>query len=164
MKRFALGLLLCLSIVAVGGASDCHVQQVAAVPVGQIYVPIYSAVYAPPQAQQLTQDVLQEILAELRAMRAELAAIRNPAQAQTLASAVPIIRQQCARCHSPAGADKDGGGFVLLTAQGDLAALSDRDKQRVHNRVSKNSMPPAPAKIDAKDRDAILKAFEKKAQ
>jgi hypothetical protein len=161
MKRFALGLLLCLSIVALCGASDCHVQQVATVPVGQIYVPVYSAVYN-PQVQSSRDDVLLEILAELRAMRAELAALRNPVQAPTLVSAVPIIRQQCARCHSPAGADKDGGGFVLVDARGELSTtLSDRDRQRVYNRVRGNSMPPAPAKVKAEEREAILKAFEK---
>lgn len=161
MKRFALGVAMLLSIVAMCGASDCHVQQIAAVPVGQIYVPVYSAVYNPQVQSQQRDDVLLEILAELRAMRAELSALRNPVQAQTLASAVPIVRQQCARCHSPAVADKDGGGFVLLTAAGELQPLSDRDRQRVHNRVRSNSMPPAPAKVKAEEREAILKAFER---
>lgn len=169
MKRFVLGLALFLAVVSVSAADpQCHThaQQVAVVPVGQVLVPVYGAVYTPPQQAQQNQqtaDVLLEILAELRAMRAELAALKNPQAAQQVASVLPTLRTACARCHSPAGADKDGGGFVLFDARGELsAALNDRDRARVANRVSRNSMPPAPSKLGAKEKAEIVKAFEKK--
>lgn len=162
MKRFALGLALALSIVAVSAADYCppaHAQQIAVVPVANVLVPVYAAVFNPPQ-QSARDDVLLEILAELRAMRAELAALRNPQAAAQVASVLPTLRTACARCHSPAGADKDGGGFTLFDARGELsAALSDRDRARVVNRVGRNSMPPAPAKIKAEEKAAIVKAF-----
>mgnify|MGYP001408461621 CR=1 FL=1 len=83
MSRFAFGILLVLAIGTLAWSADAcptQVQQVTTVPVGVIQVPVYSAVYA-PAGQQVNQDVLQEILAELKAMRAELQALRNPAQA-----------------------------------------------------------------------------------
>lgn len=182
MKRIILGLVLCLSIAAVSTASTpCTSTQcatttaVVATPatavvtnpiaaLSQILVPTYGAQFVPSGQQQTAGDeVLREILQELRAMRAEIAALKQPAVLPlALADAGKVMSKSCVKCHGKDAAEKDGGGFVMFDQAGGLLQLAEADKRRVANRVSRNSMPPAPAKLAAVDKKAILEAFQGK--
>lgn len=177
MTRTLLGLALSLSIVAVSTAAPCSTVQCATgtaivatpvapviLPATQLVVPVYGSQFVPGAAQQQAQDeVLREILQELRAMRSELQALKQPAALPlSLANASQVMAKSCVKCHGAASADKDGGGFVMFNDGGGLLTLSDRDKQRIVNRVSRNSMPPAPAKLAAVDKKMIVDAFQGK--
>lgn len=166
MSRFVPALILAAGIAALAGAAPVcqHDAQpaVVQVPVGQVLIPVYSAVYTPPQqtGDPSTAELLRELIAEIKAMRAELAASRLPPQMQlAIADGKRALTTNCIKCHGHDAAPTKGDGFALFDRGGELLPLADRDRQRVHARVSRNSMPPAPAKLNPADREAILKAF-----
>lgn len=182
MNRIAL--LVVLIVAANVHAQPCHpaarscavqqaaiVQQVLAVPAvtfQSILVPVYAAAYVGPQVEQQTaaddetKELLRQLLEETRAMRADLQSLRGPVLPLVQEGSLKAIQTNCQKCHSPTTADAAGGGFKLFAANGSLAQLDARDKARVVNRVSRNSMPPAPAKVTAADKKAILEAFQTK--
>lgn len=136
-----------------------------AVTVQSILVPVYAAAYVGPQVDQQTSDdetkeLLRQMVEELRSMRAELQSLRGPALPLLQESHTKAVQTNCQKCHAANVADSAGGGFKMFAANGSLVQLDARDKLRVVNRVSRNSMPPAPAKVTAGDKKAILEAFQ----
>lgn len=136
MSRWALLLLLALLLVGAAYATN---------PTSPNYVPTYSARYQ--------EDGLQrEILAELKAIRAELSAIRKQSarepQAETL---VQAITGRCAACHSEDVAEKKGGGFVWLLKSGKVPPLSLGEKKLIDRAIESGKMPP-PAGLTSDER------------
>jgi hypothetical protein len=75
-------------------------------------------------------------------------------------TALSAARNACSMCHSPFSANENGGGFVMFTEGAELAPLDAREKRRVAARVGSGSMPPAPRKIDAADKAALVEFFK----
>lgn len=109
---------------------------------------------------------VRELAAEVKALRVEMAAARaGAALPQKAAGKAPaaVAKAACAACHTPGKADDRGGGFALFADEkaGALAQLSARDRQRAAARIVSGSMPPAPKKLDASDRDTLVELFRK---
>lgn len=96
-------------------------------------------------------------------MRSELQALKQPAVLPlALADASKAMTKSCAKCHMSNVSERHGGGLTLFNESGLLLPMSDADKRRVVNRVTRNSMPPAPAKLAAADKKLIVDAFQGK--
>lgn len=130
----------------------------------------YSAVYAPPPAvpaaqqgvpqasaapQQAPQQDMAKVLQALDGIGKRLDALekgRAPAAAPQKAqpeqpqpeqqvTALAVVQAKCASCHSDKAAADKGGGLVLL-ADGALADLSARQRNKVLGRSYAGTMPP----------------------
>lgn len=121
-------------------------------------------VAAPPQPLAVQEEPC-DLCQELRKLRLEVARLRGaPVASQPATPAQPItgvgvIGQRCASCHSAANAVANGGGFVLVTADGKLAPLSLPEKRRIIELTSNDRMPKRPHQpLTSQEKDA-LKAF-----
>lgn len=124
-----------------------------------VQVPTYSASYQPDGG---ALELLKEILAEVKALRAEVAELRGKkAQAEPKAAEpLALVRARCTGCHNAGEAEKKGGGFVLLTADGNLPPLSLVEKKRITRRLERGQMPPPPAKLDETEKKALTEFFK----
>lgn len=138
---------------------------VAAAPVPQQPVPA-------PQQPLPNGNANDQILQELKAIRGELQQIRgrvdalekgkvppnmpppqddpfNPKTPPQEAIKTPAanlqglqaMKTKCAACHTK-GKEAEGGGFVLLEADGSLANVSDRKVSKLLVKLARNEMPP----------------------
>ena len=165
MTKFSFigGVLTVLSLCMVADASHCtlqirssnvtyghhNVQRVVAATYVPVYVPQYSLQYV-PQGQNN-----QQLLQELKAMKAEIQALKvqkqrvepntaphkkveeNPINNKTPA----IVMRSCAKCHDSKVANTKGGKLVL-TDGGKLAEIGDSDDRlAIINAVMSRTMP-----------------------
>lgn len=169
--RFVLLVPLVLGMTGLANADHCQqvqqvVQAITYQPVVQtVAVPIYAAVYQPQlingagtQSQTLSnEELLKQILLELQALNAKMDRIGGNAEPiNDKLSALDVMRTKCAACHkTPA---EKGLGFVLFDGQNNLVGLNPKDRQRVFNRVSRNTMPPPETgiKLTEADKKAII--------
>lgn len=83
-------------------------------------------------------------MALLESIDKRLAAIETQTPPKPRADILPIAKQRCAACHTPAKAEDKGGGFILFAS--DLAdvlkPLSAREKSRIKESVIGGTMPP----------------------
>ena len=95
-------------------------------------VPTYSAHY--------TEDaVLREILLELRAIRAELKALRpSTTPAPTLGG---ILKARCASCHGQSVAAGKGDGLVLVESDGNIPDFNRAERRLILRLVATGEMP-----------------------
>ena len=155
-------------------------QEVVLVPV-IYYQPTYSISYQPPatiiyppptyqpaplqarpqQERAAPQDCCDAVLLELRALRAEIAAMRGQpvamAQPQTYAD---VIRLRCASCHEAGVVQAKGSKLALLTGI-NLAELSLAEKRNLVNMVGTAKMPKGGPPLSQREREIIFAEVEK---
>lgn len=118
-------------------------------------------VQQPPPPQQQQSD-MAAIMSALRAIDARLqkleqAAPKKPVdpfepQAQRRddrppPTALAVVKNKCAACHSEAKAADEGGGFVMLDKDGALPAFSQKQRDRILAQAYKGAMPPRDNKL-----------------
>lgn len=154
MKLLGAFFILAASLIVVTGAEAtvCRarvVQHAAAVVDVQpvllaTVVPIaaYSVQYAPGGAD------VQQLLAEIKALRAEVQAIKAGPAVEQKKEAAPaplkhleILQAKCQSCHDANVSKAKGGGFTMFEA-GKLALLTDRQLRKVSTRTYAGDMPP----------------------
>jgi mono/diheme cytochrome c family protein len=124
-------------------------------------LPIYGATYSSAEPQQAATAVtLAEILAELKALRADMAALRSPQQGggivqELKANPIDVVKAKCASCHNPKTAATKGGELVLIGDDSKLSHLSRADRRAIIDRVNKGTMPPS-GKLSENDKAAVL--------
>lgn len=109
-------------------------QPVVAAVVAPVLVPTYTAAYYAPSDQS-------EVVKELRALRAELAALKGGATGEVL-SLQALVAGKCASCHQPKNAEARGGGQVLIEDDGKLPPFSLAEKKAIIRAVESGEMPP----------------------
>lgn len=67
----------------------------------------------------------------------------------------PVRIDKCAACHSPSNAARDGGGFRLLDARGNLLALTKEQRDKAIGLVKTLKMPPKPGEKNKKGVTAL---------
>ncbi|MBN9523689.1 hypothetical protein J0H58_35120 [bacterium] len=140
MSRVVAALLFAAVAAVVAGSARPGASQPGASQPGA--VPSQTAHYQPPvalsKADAARLDRVIELLESIERNTAPARAVKagpdRPAVAKT----------RCAGCHTPAKADKAGGGFILF---GDdkattLKPLSARERTRVKEAVESGAMPP----------------------
>ena len=143
---FGAVLVLLISTLSAMAGGICstpqHYAQSVVLTPAAIQVPLYGAVFQPQQAQPLTDDVLREILAEMKALREEIAAMREGRQPLTMPANVgPILNARCAACHELKVAEAKGAGFVMTDDKGQPWRLSGPEKRAVREQVTSGKMP-----------------------
>lgn len=144
--------------------------QPVAIPVAtQVVVPLYSAVYSPQQAQSLNDDLLRQLLEEIKALRADVQALKDvpPRLAITEDTVFQAMKTSCARCHTQGSdLDRKGGGLALFDLKGNRLKLDQSNEDRVYRRMNSNSMPEIGSveekKISKTDRELIRDAHKRK--
>jgi len=122
------------------------VSQSAALVATPLYIPTYGASYQYQQTSGATDDLLRQLLEEIRGMRAEMRALQGNSPTASIASGKAIVEASCISCHQPALAAKKGTDFLLVDGEGNLAALSPKEKARINARVAvARNMPPGKA-------------------
>jgi len=144
MGRWIVVACLAIMLPTLASGDSVHVQP------NVVLVPTYSASSSGSAGQ------LAEILAELKAIRAELSALRLGGQVRPVISKKSVIQNHCAKCHSQQEADVKGAGFVLLTDAGEVTPLSINDQRRIDAKVQSGKMPPAPGRLTDEEKNALV--------
>lgn len=123
-------------------------------------------VQQPPQQQQSDMAAIMGALKQIndnmkafddRLKKLEQAAPKKPVdpfepQAQrrddrSPPTALAVVKNKCAACHSEAKAGEEGGGFVMLDKDGALPAFSQKQRDRILAKAYKGAMPPRDNKL-----------------
>lgn len=145
--------------VAPLAVASAHVSPVLA-------LPLYGAAYTGGAGYGEQNEALRLILEELRALRADIAALKDGGPVGSLplrkaADPYKVMQAHCAACHTSGIADTKGGGFELFNDKGQPLKLSRPDREVITKRVSAGTMPPATKpKLSAEDKDALLSALK----
>ena len=98
----------------------------------------------PTYGARLSDDAgSREMLAELRKIRVAVEAMQRAQQAyeRPPVSLKALMTDRCAKCHAEAVADKSGGGFVMLNADGTVLPFSLAEKRRIIRETKADRMP-----------------------
>ena len=111
-----------------------------------VVVPYYGATYGTPGGFSAADA--KRVVELLESIDRRLEAIEQrqawPAPLKKGPDLLALSKANCAACHTPAKADKAGGGFILFAddAATALKPLSGREKTRVTEAVQAGTMPP----------------------
>lgn len=160
MTRYALPLVLVLAALAflfapvVCYGQTCRTGTCAAPTVAvqtyatatyatPILIPTYGVVYAPTYGGTTdeTNRLLAELLAEQRALRSEIAALKDGTGPKVFKDPRPSLKANCARCHTE-GQLAPGTDFSLFDEKGEPFALSSVDRKAMAKRLQNGTMPP----------------------
>lgn len=153
MTRAVAAALFVAAAAVVAGSPHAASQPYHAAAPAAVQVPYNAVVYGQPGA--LTKADVVRIIELLESIDRNTA----PAAAKAVKAGPDkqaVARANCAACHTPAKADKAGGGFILFADDkaSALKPLSARERTRVKEAVESGEMPPN-RKLTPADKTAL---------
>ncbi|HEY1191090.1 MAG TPA: hypothetical protein VGE74_25880 [Gemmata sp.] len=127
-----------------------------------LVVPYYGATYGGPAGISTADgkrivELLESIDRRLEAIEAKSGG--GPLAQKAGPELLTVAKANCASCHTPAKADRAGGGFTLFAddAAGAMLPLSGRQKTAVKQAVTDGTMPPGNRKKLSAEEKAAFK-------